>query len=158
MVNHPYEDILYIKRPPLKHQKMPVENRAKSYAPFDALRGFSLALLTKQAERQMVTRIMLSDDAQEQLDRKLHMVQSGDKIAVTYFCLERVIGGLELGTYIRETGEVEDIDTQTGILFLSTACVPIQEIIEIESDAFGDGYADQEVEPDAEPDETEAVC
>lgn len=146
-MSHPYEDILYIKRPPLKHLKMSVENRAKSYVPFDALRGFSLALLTKQAERQMVTRIMLSDDAQEQLDCKLHQVQLGDKIAVTYFCLERVIGGLELGTYNRETGKVEDINTQTGILFLSTACVPIQEIIKIESDAFSEEYADQEVEP-----------
>ena len=146
-MSHPYEDILYIKRPPLKHPKMSVENRAKSYVPFDALRGFSLALLTKQAERQMVTRIMLSDDAQEQLDRKLRMVRPGDKIAVTYFCLERVIGGLELGAYSRETGEVEDIDTQTDILFLSTACVPIQEIIEIESDAFSEGDGDQEVEP-----------
>ena len=86
------------------------------------------------------------------------MVQPGERIAVTYFRLERVIGGLELGTYNRETGEVEDIDAQTGILFLATACVPIQEIIEIESDAFSEGYADQEVEPDAEPDETEAVC
>ena len=54
-MSHPYEDILYINRPPLKHPKMPVENQAKAYAPFDALRGFSLAILTKQAERQMVT-------------------------------------------------------------------------------------------------------
>lgn len=153
-MSHPYEDILYIKRPPLQHPKMPVENRAKSYAPFDALRGFSLVLLTKQAERQMVTRVMLSDDAQEQLDRKLHLVQSRDKIAVTYFCLERVIGGLELGTYITETGEVEDIDTLAGILFLPNACIPIQEIIRIESDAF----ADQEVDQYAGPDETETIC
>ena len=46
-MSHPYEDILYINRPPLKHPKMPVENQAKAYAPFDALRGFSLAILTK---------------------------------------------------------------------------------------------------------------
>lgn len=146
-MNHPYEDILYIKRPPLKHPKMPVEKQAKCYAPFDALRGFSLAILTKQAERQMVTRVTLSEDAQVEIDSKLHMIQPGDKVAVTYFRLERAVGDLELGLYTRETGQVEDIDTQTGILFLSTACVPIEEIIEIESETFPIGYADQEVEP-----------
>lgn len=153
-MSHPYEDILYIKRPPLKHSKMPVENRAKVYAPFDALRGFSLALLTKQAERQMVNRATLSDDAQEQLDRKLHMIGPGDKVTVTYFRLERVIADLELGTYVTETGEVEGIDLLTGMLFLSSACVPIREIIRIESDAF----ADQEVDQYAESDETETIC
>ncbi len=154
MNRNPYEDILYIKRPPLKHPKMPVENRAKSYAPFDALRGFSLAILTKQAEHQMVTRVTLSDDAQEQLDRKLHMARPGDKITVTFFRLERVIADLELGTYITETGELEEIDTLTRTLFLTSACVPIHEIIGIESDAF----TGQEVESYAGSDETEAVC
>lgn len=157
MARHPYDDILYIKRPPLKHPKMPVENRAKSYAPFDALRGFSLAILTKQAERQMVTRITLSGDAQEQLDRKLHMIGPGDRVAVTYFRLERVIADLELGTYITETGEVEDIDTFAGILFLSNACIPIQEIIELESGVFSEDMTDQEVYQYEGPDQTQAV-
>lgn len=135
-MSHPYEDILYIKRPPLKHPKMPVENRAKSYVPFDALRGFSLAILTKQAERQMVTRTTLSEDAQEQLDRKLRMIQPEDKVTVTYFRLERVIADLELGSYVTETGKVEEIDPLTGFLFLSSACVPIREIIDIKCEAF----------------------
>ncbi len=135
-MSHPYEDILYINRPPLKHPKMPVENQAEAYAPFDALRGFSLAILTKQAERQMVTRIMLSVDAQEQLDYELHMIRPGDKVTVTYFRLERVIADLELGSYITITGTVEEIDSQTSNLFLSDACVPIQEIVRMESEAF----------------------
>lgn len=158
-MSHPYEDILYIKRPPLKHPKMPVENRAKSYAPFDALRGFSLAIFTKLVERQMVTRAMLSEDAQEQLDRKLHMVQPGDKVTVTFFRLERVIADLELGAYVSEAGQVEGIDPQIGSLFLDNAYVPISEIVRIENSTSHGEYADPEVEPDADTgDPQETVC
>lgn len=135
-MSHPYEDILNIKRPPLKHPKMPVENRAKSYAPFDALRGFSLTLLTKRGERQMVTRIMLSDDAQEQLDRKLHLIQPGNKISVTYFQMERTLCDLEVGIYRTKTGVMEEIDPQTGSMFLDCAYIPFSEIIDIESGAL----------------------
>lgn len=149
-----YDDIINVPCPVLKHPQMSLENRAKIFAPFDALRGFSLAILTKQAERQMVTRVTLSDDAQKQLDHKLHMIGPGDKVTVTYFRLERVIADLELGTYITETGEFEDTDPMAGILFLSNACIPIHEIIRIESDAF----ADQEVDQYAGPDETETIC
>ena len=56
-----YSDIINIERPPLKHPRMPVENRAKSFMPFDALRGFNLAILTKQVEQQLAGRIVLSE-------------------------------------------------------------------------------------------------
>jgi hypothetical protein len=47
-----------------------------------------------------------------------------------------VIADLELGSYITITGTVEEIDSQTSNLFLSDACVPIQEIVRMESEAF----------------------
>ena len=145
-----YADIMHMERPASAHPKMDLGNRAKLFASFDALRGFDLALLTKRVEWELTTRITLLDDTQEQLDRKLHMVQPGDRVSVTYFRLEKVIGGLEVGTYLTETGQVEEIDTQTGNLFLDHACVPIPDIIEI--------VGGTEVDPHAVPDQTETIC
>lgn len=152
-----YDDIINVRCPTLKHPQMSLENRAKIFAPFDALRGFSLAILTKQAEHQLVSRITLSEDAQEQLDYKLRMVQPGNTVTVTYFRLERVIADLELGTYTSETGEIEEIDTDTGTLFLTNACVPIQEIIELESSIFSEDLTGQEVCQYDGPDQTKTV-
>ncbi len=143
-----YSDILHIKRPPLKHQRMPVENRAKLYMPMDALRGFSLAILTKQVEQEFVPRTMLSADAQEILDRKLRWVTPGTPVTVTFFRMEKRIGDLEIGTYITEIGAVERLDSECRALILDNRCVPLNDIIEIESSSFSAVFTDTpEVEP-----------
>ena len=153
-----YSDIIHMEPPQLSHPKMDLGNRAKQFMPMDALRGFSLAILTKQAERELVTRISLSDDAQEQLDHRLHMVRPGDTVSVTFFRLEKVLGDLEVGTYHAETGVIEDIDLQGGTVILPQAFVPISEIIDIRSNAFDTEYSDPEVEEYAEPDQTQTEC
>lgn len=84
---------------------MDLGNRAKLFSSFDALRGFDLALLAKQVERQLTVRASLLDDAQELLDRKLHMVQPGAKVSITYFRMEKMLGDTEVGTYIVNTLE-----------------------------------------------------
>lgn len=128
-----YSDIIHAKRPISAHPKMDLDNRAKLFASFDALRGFDLALLTKRVEQELTARITLLDDAMEQLNLKLHMIQPGNKVTVTYFRLEKIIGDMEVGTYITETGIVEEIDPQTGSLFLDHICIPIQDIIGLEN-------------------------
>lgn len=51
-----YADIINMERPLSSHPKMDLGNRAKLFSSFDALRGFDLALLAKQAERQLTVR------------------------------------------------------------------------------------------------------
>ncbi len=148
-----YSDIINVPRPVSAHPKMDVGNRAKQFMPMDALRGFSLAILTKQVERELVTRITLSDDAQEQLDRKLHMIRPGDAVTVTFFRLEKVIGDLKVGAYVKETGIMEEVDMEAGTLILSTVFIPISEIVEVESAAFMGEHFDPEVQSYAEPDQ-----
>ena len=75
-----YSDIIHMERPVPLRPKMDLGNRAKIFSSFDALRGFDLALLTKQVEQELKIRITLMDDAQELLDRKLHMIQPGTKV------------------------------------------------------------------------------
>ena len=49
-----YQDILHRQRPLSRHPKMSVENRAKLFTPFSALRGFDIEILT--TEREMCIR------------------------------------------------------------------------------------------------------
>lgn len=143
-----YSDIINMKRPPLKHPRMAVENRAKQYMPMDALRGFSLAILTKQAERELVTRITLDNDAQEQLNHKLSCLNPGAQVTVIYFCMEKLIGDLEIGTYVTESGPVELLDTESHALMLPQCYIPTEDIISLDSEAFNNEFADDpEVEP-----------
>ena len=131
-----YSDIIHMEPPQLSHPKMDLGNRAKQFQAFDALRGFDLALLTKQVERQLTVRLNLLDDAQELLDRKLNMVRAGAKVTVTYFRMEKMIGDTEVGTYITESGEVEEIDPEEKLIILRTAFIPFSDIVGLEGDAL----------------------
>ena len=117
-------------------------NRANQFAPMDALRGFSVAVLTKQREKQLTTRITFSEDALEQLDWQLHRIQLGDTVTVTYFLQERAIGDLEIGTYVMETSSVEEVDLENHALILSDAYVPLSDLYIIESKIFDQAYED----------------
>lgn len=147
-----YTDIINMERPPSSHPKMDLGNRAKLFSSFDALRGFDLALLAKQVERQLTVRASLLDDAQELLDRKLHMVQPGAKVSITYFRMEKMIGDREVGTYITETGTVEAIDLQEKAIVLSAAYIPCSDIIGLEGDDIPECAGEVEVNPYDGPD------
>ena len=147
-----YADIINMERPLSSHPKMDLGNRAKRFSSFDALRGFDLALLAKQAERQLTVRRDLLDDAQDELDCKLHMLQAGMKVSITYFRIEKMIGDMEVGTYITETGTVEAIDLQEKAIVLSTAYIPCSDIIGLEGDDIPECAGEVEVNPYDGPD------
>ena len=147
-----YTDILNKERPLSSHPQMDLGNRAKLFSSFDALRGFDLALLAKQVERQLTVRASLLDDAQELLDRKLHMIQPGTKVTITYFRMEKMIGDTEVGTYITETGTVETIDMQEKAVVLSAAFIPCSDIIGLEGDDILECAGEVEVNPYDGPD------
>ena len=138
-----YSDMIYMERPASAHPKMDIGNRAKQFIPMDALRGFSVAVLTKQREKQLVTRINLSEDEMGLLDWQLHQIQSGDTVTVTYFQLEKIIGDLEIGTYVTETAQVEEVDMDGGALVLTRAYVPFLDLYIIESEIFDRIYEDE---------------
>ena len=57
--------------------------RAKQFAPFDALRGFREAL--REKERIIVPRPELSEEMKEELDRRFSRIKLHDIITVVYF-------------------------------------------------------------------------
>ena len=103
-------------------------------------------------ERQLTVRASLLDDAQELLDRKLHMIQPGTKVTITYFRMEKMIGDTEVGTYITETGTVETIDMQEKAVVLSAAFIPCSDIIGLEGDDILECAGEVEVNPYDGPD------
>ena len=58
-------------------------DRAKQFLPFDALNGFMSAL--KEKEKNVVDKKDLSEDAQEELSRKLNSLEIGDKVKIVHY-------------------------------------------------------------------------
>lgn len=48
------EEYLSMKRPPLKHHRMSIEERAKQFGAFDPLTGFSRAIRQKELEMEQL--------------------------------------------------------------------------------------------------------
>ena len=63
--------------------KMSIENRAKQFMPFAALKGLPDALAAK--EKIVVEKIELSSDMEEELNRKMHGLCKGMIATVVYF-------------------------------------------------------------------------
>lgn len=102
-------------------------DRAKLFAPFDALKGFREALLEK--ERIIVPKIDLSEDMKEDLDRKLHLIHITDIITVIYF---------NNGEYIKVTGMVSRFNETSRLLTIVNTKMNFDDIYDIQGDCFSD--------------------
>lgn len=78
-----YEEMLRMPRPVSGHLHMDQRNRAKQFAPFDALRGFGASI----RERAVVysPRPVLCEDRKEEIERALAELCVGDEVMVVYF-------------------------------------------------------------------------
>lgn len=78
----PYRDVFLIGKPQhdrfdlfsAKHPKMDVGHRAKIFAPFDALKGFSEAVAAKDV--RYVEHVELQDEDREELNRRLGILHN----------------------------------------------------------------------------------
>ncbi len=131
-----YDDILHLGRPVSNRPKMDLGNRAKLFSPFAALRGFDIAVLTKEKEKALMTRAELLDDRKEVLERKLNQLSVGDSVTVTYFRLQRKIGDWEVGCTVTERACVEGIDLLNHALILPHAFVPFMDIYDLQGEVF----------------------
>lgn len=118
-----YQDILYCSRPVSRHPKMSIENRAKLFAPFSALRGFDIEILTQEQDRLLVPQVRLSADQREAIWRALNALQKGDWVTATYFQPVKSLNGQPLGEYTVSTGVVKKVDGVEQLLVLEGASV-----------------------------------
>ena len=102
-----------------KH-KMPIEDRAKQFMPFAALKGLPDALAAK--EKITVPKVELSEEMAEELDRKMHELAKGRIASVVYFHKDE---------YIKTTGMVARIDETSRLLQIVNTKIPFDDILEI---------------------------
>lgn len=113
------------------HAKMSRLDRAKQFSPFAALKGYEVALRTK--EKFLVPRIELPEEAQAELDRKLHMITTGDTITVVYF---HPLDGSEFGEYLQITGRVSRLEPERRILQIGDRNILTDDIRRLKSNDF----------------------
>ena len=123
-----YQDILYCSRPVSRHPKMSIENRAKLFTPFSALRGFDIEILTTEQDRLLVPQISLASDQEEEIYRLLNGLHQGNWATVTYFVPVKHIAGQLLGEYTVVCGEVKRVDDVEQLLVLEGYPIPFGNI------------------------------
>lgn len=97
-----------------------MENRAKQFIPFSALKGYEDALRAK--EKVVVPKIELSDEKKEELNRKLQQIQKNDMITVVYF---------HQNEYLQMEGMVSRIDKDARILKVVNTRIAFSDIYDL---------------------------
>lgn len=119
-----YDDIINLPYPRndwntlIKHPRMSIENRAKIFAPFAALRGHSDAIEETAERRLTIRQDELMEDSRLELDEVLgtlaERLQQGEHpvVKVSYFVQDRVLAE-GVGSYEELEGTVAKLDAIT---------------------------------------------
>jgi len=97
-----------------------VENRAKQFVPFAALKGYEEALRAK--EKIVVSKVEFSEEKKEELNRKLLQVHKNDMVTVVYFCKDE---------YLQMEGRVSRIDKDMRILKVVNTKIAFSDIYDV---------------------------
>lgn len=100
--------------------KMSMANRAKQFAPFDALKGFREALRSKEKIR--IDKKELSEDIIKEINYKLNKITIGEVITIVYFFE---------GEYLQLTGIVKKINTAEKLLQIGETIISFNDIYSI---------------------------
>lgn len=95
--------------------------RAKQFMPFAALKGFEEAV--KAQERQREPKVILGEDARQELNFKLQGIQPGDRLRAEYYYE---------GRYVTVRGRVKKIDSLGRRIHLEEIKIPIDDLKDIE--------------------------
>lgn len=98
------------------------EERAKQFAPFEALTGLRKALAKKEAEHERVEKIEVSEDRAARLDRTIAKLEPGMTVRVTYY---------SGGGYVDVTGKLAAVDSAFFFLKIGNGKIFFDDIYEI---------------------------
>jgi hypothetical protein len=139
---HKYDEIINMEYPlkssdVIKHPRMSIEDRAKIFAPFAALKGYEEAIIAKQ--KIVVPRIELSEESKEYLDLQLGKIEQfltkeqHPIITIVYFHKDKE-SNKEGGEYIQFTGMVAKFDLTSRILQIVEKRFRLEDIYSIEGE------------------------
>lgn len=141
-VTHKYDDIINNEYPlenldVIKHPRMSIQDRAKIFAPFAALKGYEEEIAAKQ--KIVVPRIELSEESKEYLDLQLgtinQLLLEGKHPIVTVVYFQRgKVSNEEGGEYIQFTGMVAKFDQSSHILQIVEKKLHLDDIYGIEGE------------------------
>lgn len=133
-----YDDIIDVKWPvPSNRDRMTMEDRAKIFLPFAALKGFEDAIEAKQ--RIVVEKSELSEDAKEFLDQRItkikELLEAGAQPIITVVHFVKDPGSNE-GQYIKTTGVATKLNWESRWIKIVNKKIDLNEVYSIESDVF----------------------
>ena len=137
-----YADILHLERPQTeeslrKHPRMTLQNRAKIFSPFAALRGYDEQLADEKQRTERVTKRSLTEEEMSDLSDKLMQVTKGMTVTVRYFVEDTAHPEVPaVGNYVTLTGKVDAIDPVFRTLQIAKAVVPFEDLVEIHGDGI----------------------
>lgn len=102
--------------------KMPPSQRAKQFAPFDAVVGLRKALYEKERLRE--ARRQLSEEAIEEINGILKILHPHDTVTVIHYKNAEQ-------KYVKTTGEVQKLNPQSHTLIISAQEVQFEDIYKI---------------------------
>ena len=102
--------------------KMPVQERAKQFAPFSPLKGLTKALSVKERQRVLVDKKVVSEDMAAENDRILHLLKAGDMAEAIYY---------DQGEYIKRRGLVAAISAEKRYLKIVDTVIAFDDLFEI---------------------------
>ena len=135
-----YADILHAARPASeeslrKHPRMPLENRAKIFSPFAALRGYEQEIAREGWKMRRVERPTPSEEEIEKLSAKLAQVMKGMEVRVMYFQEDTTdLSGRHMGCCCETSGRVETIDPVGQTIRVNGKVIPFADIQDIMGD------------------------
>ncbi len=107
------------KRP---KEKMSRADRAKQFAPFDALKGLRFALYLKEYEKEKVDRGEVQSEMAEKISQTLFNLNKGDTLWCKYY---------SDGYYKEVTGRAK-IDIERNALIVDERTIPIDDIFDLD--------------------------
>ncbi len=102
--------------------KMPPSQRAKQFAPFDAVVGLRTAL--KEKEKIKIKKKLLLEDSIEEINRTLKHLETGKNVTVIWY------DNLE-ENYRKTNGDVEKIDAKNKFLEVKNTLIFFEDIYKI---------------------------
>lgn len=98
------------------------EDRAKQFAPFDALKGLRDALRLKEYEHERVQKGEIQEEKANEISKTLLSLENGNEATVLYY---------ENGHYLEKTGKVKLI-VEEGVLQIDNKKIPIDDLYDIQ--------------------------
>lgn len=103
-------------------EKMSRQDRAKQFAPFDALKGLREALYLKEYERNKIAKGEVQPETAEKISKILFNMEKGDTLSVTYYFD---------GYYHTITGTAK-LNIENQVLKVTGKNIPMEDIVDVD--------------------------